>query len=99
MTLWETLAQVVATGVLLALGELTRRKLRKRVRPPERGDSLRPQGMREIPFARNSAERCLQTPDCVLIAGHDGGCYLTSWLFQRERRQFWRRARGEKEGD
>lgn len=97
--IWETLAQAVAAGLLLALGELGRRRLRKRSRPPERGDSLRPNGMREIPFARRPAERCPQAADCVLVRGHEGDCYLTSWLFQRERRQFWRRARGEPEGD
>lgn len=114
MSLEDELAKGLGAALLLLVAELGRRRYKHRqdsLRPGPDSRSMRPRGdgvprrhdlplaSVDTPFARSRREKCLRMPDCVLVCGHEGGCYLTSWLFDSERRRYWRRLRGEPEGD
>jgi len=103
--LWDNVAQVLAATVLLLVAELGRRVHNRR-----RANSERPPASagevpsvraptRKLVYAQRPEERCRLVPDCVLVRGHGGPCYLTSWLFDVAQRRRLRRLRGVPEGE
>lgn len=100
----DDLAKALVGALVVALGELARRYHRsRRERSFEEFGSVRPARRLDddgdvVPFARVPYEQCPHEPDCVLVASHRGDCYLTAWLFDSQRRRYWRRLRGQPEG-
>ena len=98
--LLDNFAQLLAATVLLLAAELGRRVHQRRRansdRPPASSGAQPSQRVQK--YAQRPEERCRLVPDCVLVRGHTGPCYLTSWLYDVAQRRRLRRLRGVPEG-